>query len=251
MSALNSKKVALVTGGAVRLGRAVSLALGDSYLVAIHYNNSREQAESLSARLPGSKTFCYDLTRPGSAAGLINDVTDHYGRLDLLVNSAALFLSDSNDLAALAKMKLLNVDAPVRLIDEAAEYLAKTSGSIVNIADIAAMAPFSRYISYSKSKAALVDLTRRRALELAADSIRVNAVCPGIVLPAEREQGGKSEFSVDYKQLESKIPLGKTGTPRDITDTVLFLAASRFITGQIISVDGGRLLNYSGNNIDS
>jgi len=234
--------VAIVTGGAVRVGRAVSHRLAtDGYRVAVHYKSSAAEAQSLideiTARGGVAAPYEMDLTQPGAPRRLVEGVARDFARIDLLVNSAALFVDDAASLGELARMKVLNADVPAALLDAAASHLAVTRGSIVNVADVAGVVPFVGYKAYSATKKHVLSLTARKALELAEIGVRVNAVCPGAVKFPEWYQ---EPLKV---RVIAGIPLGRPGTPEDLADAVAYLAGARFVTGQILSVDGGRLLS--------
>jgi pteridine reductase len=237
-----SAPVALVTGGAVRVGRAICLALaGDGYRIAVHYNSSERQAEALAAELEphgdGHELLKSDLTRPGAAARLVEGAISRYDRLDLLVNNAALFFDDQASIGDLARMKVLNFDAAAALIDAAAPELVRSRGSVISIADVAAYQELSKHKAYSRTKAALLDLTHRKALALAGLGVRVNAVCPGTVLFPD------SYAEPQRQRIVGQIPLGRAGTPEDVAQAVVYLARAGFVTGQVIAVDGGRILH--------
>lgn len=233
--------VAIVTGGAVRVGRAICLALArDGYRIAVHYNSSRDDAEHLGAELesigPGHALLQRDLTRPGAGARMVEEAIAQLGRLDLLVNNAALFFDDEASINDLARMKVLNFDAVAALIDAVAPELVHNRGSVITIADVAAYQEMSRHKAYSRTKAALLELTHRKALALAPHGVRVNAVCPGTVLFPESYGDERRERIVE------RIPLGRAGTPEDVAGAVVYLAGAGFVTGQVIAVDGGRIL---------
>lgn len=234
--------VALVTGGAVRVGRAICLALArDGFRVAVHYNSSEREAEELAQELerhgPGHGLLRSDLTRPGAAAKLVESAIARFDRLDVLVNNAALFFDDQGSINDLARMKVLNYDAAASLIDAAAPELVRSRGSVVSIADVAAYQELSRHKAYSRTKAALLDLTHRKALALAGLGVRVNAVCPGTVLFPESYEPPRR------RRIVEQIPLGRAGTPDDVAQAVVYLARAGFVTGQVIAVDGGRILH--------
>jgi pteridine reductase len=236
----NDLPVALVTGGAVRVGRSICERLaGDSFRMAIHYNGSRQAADDLVGKLAdvGSKadSFCIDLTRPGATNKLVEKVIETTGRIDLLVNNAAVFVSDDGKMTDLAMMKVLNMDVPAKLVEIVTPYLIETGGSVVNIADLAGFVEFPRFKAYSLTKKNLLSLTFRKALELAAHGVRVNAVCPGTVLFPKWYSPEKRQEVIDG------IPMGREGTPQDIAGAVAYLSTAQFVTGQTLSVDGGRL----------
>ncbi len=232
---------ALVTGGAVRVGQAITRALAQAgFGVAVHYCRSHGPSEQLSDELSASgiqNTFIQaDLTRPGAPIQMVEQVMETMGQLDLLVNNAAVLVNDTGSMVDLARMKLLNVDAPAACIKAAMPYLERSSGSVVNIADTAGITPFEQHKAYSRTQAALIELTEKNALESAQSGVRVNAVCPGTVLPP-------SDYGPDrVARLAAAIPMGSIGRPEDVADAVLYLACARFVTGQILLVDGGHVL---------
>lgn len=231
-------RVALITGGATRVGRCLTLAFAQRGIrTAIHYHSSRAEAQELSKRLdemglehgliPG------DLTELGTPAAIVTQTVSLFGRLDILVNNAAILIPDDGETLALAKMKTLNIDAIRRCIEAASDLLQESAGSIVNIADVAGITPFPRHRAYSSTQSALIDLTRKTALELAPHNVRVNAICPGTVLPP-------AHYSKEaVAKLVSQIPLGRIGTPEDVAEAALYLANAAYVTGQILAVDGG------------
>ena len=240
-SAGAGRRVAIVTGGAVRVGRAITLRLArDGYRVVVHHFGSEAAARAVMAEIEAAggsaEAVRLDLTAPGAPGRLVEEVARRAGRLDLLVNSAALFVADDAPLGDLARMKVLNADAPAALLDAAAPHLEATRGAVVSIADVAGFVPFRGRRAYSATKKSVLALTARRALELAPRGVRVNAVCPGAVLfpdwyPAELKA-----------RVLAGVPLGRMGAPGDVADAVAYLAGAAFVTGQVLSVDGGRLL---------
>lgn len=242
MIALRSEQpVALVTGGAVRVGRSITEALAAAgYAVLVHHNASVAAADGLAGELRslGHVAVCLraDLTRPGAAVRLLQEALAVAGRLDLLVNNAALLVADDGDLIDLARMKVLNYDAASALIDAAMPHLLGTRGSIVNVADVAGIRAYGGHKAYSRTKTALLALTFRKALEFAPRGVRCNAVCPGTVLPAAHLDARQRERMIEG------VPLGRFGDPADVAQAVLFLAGAPYVTGQALAVDGGQLL---------
>jgi pteridine reductase len=247
MNEAGIQRVALVTGGAVRLGRAISLAMAEAgYDLVVHYHSSEDPARELAALVEGMGRSCAlvqaDLSHPDAAGAVIRAVRERHGRLDLLVNSAAGFDAHpllEADAGLWDGVMALNVRAPHLLVREAAPLLAAVRGSVVNLTDLSAFQPWAEYPVHAVSKAALAHLTRVQARALAPD-VRVNAVAPGAVLPPE-------DYPADRVQmLRDRTPLKSLGTPEDVARAVLFLSGSPFITGQILAVDGGRLLGPAG-----
>jgi pteridine reductase len=242
--ASSNRKVALVTGGAVRVGRALSLGLAEAgYDVAVHYHSSSTAAREVVRRIEemGRRGVLVegDMADPAGTQAIAATVREHCGRLDLLVNSAASFQhADLLDVDADAWDQVMNVNlrGPFLLVRESAALLKKSQGVVVNIVDLGAFKPWTQHPHHAVSKAALLHLTKILAKVLAPD-VRVNAVAPGAVLMPE-----VSDTS-DIERERHLTPLGRLGSPEDVLRTVLFLAASPFITGEVLVVDGGRSLN--------
>jgi pteridine reductase len=237
------QRVATVTGGAVRVGRALSLGLAEAgYDLVITHHTSEAAARALCNEAEAMGRRCVvvraDLADPLAADCIVDAARDAFGRLDLLVNSAATFAARpllEVDAAAWDAVMAVNVRAPHLLVRAAAPLLAAARGSVVNIADLAAFQPWTEHPHHAVSKAALVHLTRVQAKAL-APAVRVNAVAPGSVL---RPEGWSEER---WREIATRAPLGRPGTPRDVVDAVLYLAGADFVTGQVLTVDGGRLL---------
>lgn len=236
--------VALVTGGAVRVGRAVAVALAESgYDLVVGYHASEGPAAELRAqvRRMGRRVRIAraDLSQEADAVRLAALAGETFGRLDLLVNSASTYLS--GDLLRVPAeewdlVMAVNVRAPFLLVRETADLLREARGSVVNIVDLSAFQAWPQYPHHSVSKAGLLHLTRNLALALAPEA-RANAVAPGHVLPPP----GYGEAEIEGSR--RRIPLGRIGKPKDVTKAVLYLAGAQYVTGEVIVVDGGRLSN--------
>jgi pteridine reductase len=235
-------KVAIVTGAAVRLGQALALALAEQEVrVAVHYSASAVSARNVVDRITsaGHEALVVqeDFSRPGHYAEVIDRVADHFGRMDILVNSAAIF--ESGTLASTTeenwdKHLTINLKAPFFLSQAFARKIEQR-GHIINIADWRATRPDINHIAYSIAKAGLVSMTQTLALAL-APNIQVNAIAPGAILPPP----GKGQ---EYLQsLAQTIPAQRVGSLDEITNALLFLLHSDFVTGDLIFVTGGQHL---------
>lgn len=238
--------LALVTGGAHRLGKAFALALArNGYAVLLQFHNSASEAEATAdeIRSLGVPAFVSqaDLTQQAQLDSLIShldsigdDTQNRLLPLKVLVNSAALMPhTDARTLTALEwdATFALNLRAPF-LLSQAAARRMTGGGLIVNVTDVGAQKAWSRFPAYTVSKAALESLTRVLARSL-APSIRVNAIAPGLVLPSA---GLTSE---EWYRLTAKAPLKRPATPEELGAALEFLLKNEYITGQTITVDGG------------
>ena len=246
MGAELEDKVALVTGGAARIGAQISRTLANAgAIVAIHCHRSLAAAEDLVEEIEasGGEAFVVrgDLSEDEDRVALIESVIDRAGRLDILVNNASIFEKiplDEMTSDAAQMMWRVNAEAPLMLIQQAAPHLrfegVNQPGSVINMIDNSSgRNDWPELSHYCASKAALLSMTRSLAQELAPD-IRVNAVGPGAILFQDWESEERRSAVL------SSIPMGRQGNTEEIAETVLFLAAGpSYITGQIIDVDGG------------
>ena len=237
-------KSALVTGGARRVGAAIVRRLhAAGAAVLIHYRDSEADAAKLEAELnslrPKSAVRVKaELLAPIAPRALVAAATDAFGRLDLLVNNASSFFPVPLGAIEASHWEALigsNLRAPLFLSQAASSELARREGAIVNIVDIHAERPLKGYPLYSIAKSGLAALTRSLAVEL-APRVRVNGVAPGAIAWPEDGQFDPAERG----RIVATTPLARTGAPEDIAQAVHFLACARFVTGQIIAVDGGR-----------
>ena len=239
-----SGKVALVTGGARRLGRAFSLGLARAGAhVVINYNASADAASATLAEITDSGGSAIavqaDISRTADVQYLIAQAERVFGGLDILVNSASLFerarFAEISE-ADFDRVLAVNVRAPFFLSQAAAPLLAAgMGGTIINIVDLSAVQAWPSYAHHAVSKAALAHLTRVLARAL-APQVRVNAIAPGSVLPPPDDDGQ------DLAMGQGRQVLERAGQPDDAVSALLWLAGADFVTGQVIAVDGGRLL---------
>ena len=249
-------RVALVTGGSRRLGRAIVEALANAGCsVIIHYGKSRQAAEAVAEELRGrgAEAWCVgaDLGLESEIEEVFHTVEKKAGRLDVLVNSAATF--DKRPLMDLTsaewdRVMAVNLRAPflcLRLANSLMQVSwqhGEVPAVAINIGDLSGELPWPGYSHHGASKAGLLHLTRVAAREL-APQVRVNAVVPGPVLPPP----GSSEEAADWQSLVSRIPAARRGRPAEVGESVVFLAHNDFIVGETLHVDGGEHLLGAGN----
>jgi pteridine reductase len=237
-------RVALVTGSARRLGRSIAGALAEAgcAIVIHHHASSAEAGDAVrecQAHGVDAEAFQADLGDPSQIDRLFAQLESSFGRLDILVNNAAIFAgAPATQITPEEWNRVLNLNlrAPFFCSQHAARLMKRTgAGSIVNIADVAAFQAWPGYAHYCVSKAGLVMATRVLARALAPE-VRVNAVAPGPVLPPDDASAAERE------RLAELTALKRLGRPEDVVQAVLFLVGSSYITGETIVVDGGKLL---------
>ena len=252
-------KVALITGGAHRIGADIVHSLhAAGFSIALHYQTSQQAADELVNQLNNIRdnsaaAFACDLNSIGEIQSLAEKVQRQWNRVDLLINNASQFhptpigeiTEDSWD-----KLINSNVKGALFLSQALTPTLKKQQGCIINMIDIHAERPLKNHSVYCMAKAALAMMTKSLAKDLGPE-IRVNGIAPGAILWPEPQLEQKPEPEPERKQKESEqqaiiahSALKRLGQPQDISNTVLFLAENApYITGQIITVDGGRTLN--------
>ncbi len=238
-------KVALVTGSARRVGKAIALELARHGMhQVIHHRNSDQEAESTTREIAalGVETLIVkaDQSEPADVERMFSAIRERFGRLDVLVNSASTFEPSSILDMPFDDWKhtfSVNLDGPFLCSQQAARLMRARNGggSIVNILDLSALKPWKTYPAHSVSKTALAKLTEVMALALGPD-IRVNAIALGSILRDE------SRTPEQWESIGKRLPIGHTGDPADAAQAVVFLATQPFITGTILRVDGGDLL---------
>jgi pteridine reductase len=236
-------KVVLVTGGARRVGRAIVQALAaDGARMAVHHSESAEDAKTLVAELQRSgraapELFEADLRDPRQIQDVVETVVRRLGRLDVLINSAAVLLRQPFGTVTAEMWDAvldLNLRAYFLLAQAAAPALRAARGKIVNISDVAAFEPWPSYLPHSISKAGVEMLTRGLARILAPE-VTVNGIAPGPVLL------GDDLSDEARRRLLDTIPLQHFGTPEDVIRAIRYFLASDYVTGTTLVVDGGQL----------
>ena len=239
-----TKKIIFLTGGAKRIGKVTCDAFHqEGYNVIFHYNKSVEQAKEIQSRLNEKrKNSCFilqaDFNNAGSVKELHESISEVTDGLDVLINNASSFYptpieeATSNDWSDLLNT---NTTTPLFLTQALLPFLKKNKGSVINISDTLAPSGIKNFSLYAGAKSALEGITKSLAKELAPD-IRVNAISPGAILWPEDE-----DLTDDQKRERlKKVALGRIGKPEDISSLAIFLSTSKYITGQVIKVDGGR-----------
>jgi pteridine reductase len=236
-------QVALVTGGAVRVGRAISSALAeDGYRLVVHYNSSSGPADELVDEIRGkggeAVAIGADLADTDAVRRLASEAVAAFGGIDVLVNNASVFPAErleETDEALWDHTIAVNLKAPFFLIRHLAPTLRERRGVVINMADLAGMQPWAAYAAHGISKAGVIHLTRVAARSLAPE-VRVNGIAPGTVLPPE------SMSEEEIRQLAERAPLKKNGSPEDVVRALRYLLQAGFVTGETLVVDGGRTL---------
>jgi pteridine reductase len=242
-------KVALVTGGARRIGAQLCRTLHQAgYNIALHYLNSEDDAMALATELNNQSdgsVACFQalLGTRSASESLAKEVISHFGGVNLLVNNASIFYSTPiGGVQEKDWEKLMgsNLKGPFFLSQALTESLQQNSGSIINLIDIYGDSPLVHYSVYSITKAGLTMMTKSLARDL-APRVRVNGISPGVILWPE--SSGSEDNEEKKRGVLDKVPLGSQGSPEDIAEVMLFLAdRAPYITGQVITVDGGRSL---------
>lgn len=236
-------KTALVTGGARRVGRAITLTMARAGAnVVVNYNTSGEDARRTAAEAEAlgvqALPVAADVTDYEQVTAMVDAAADRFGSIDVLVNNASTFYPTPIGEVTEADWRDLvgsNLAAPFFLAQAAAPRLRAARGCIVNIADVYGHRPLAGHPVYSAAKAGLLMLTRALALELGPE-VRVNSISPGAVLWPEDDDPGR-------RRVIDGIALGRSGNPGDVARAALFLARDApYVTGQDLAVDGGRLL---------
>lgn len=246
-------QVAIVTGASSGIGRATAVRFGEGQAAVLAVGRDQDALDEVAADIERhggrASTLSVDVTAPTAPKRIVAAAVERFGPLTTLVNAAGIIASGTvgtTSDAEWAEMMAVNVDAPFRLMRAAAPVLAETRGSIVNVSSVTGLRAFPGVLAYCVSKAALDQLTRCAALELAPAGVRVNAVNPGVVVSNLHRRGGMGEdrYATFLEHSRTTHPLGRPGEPSEIAELIFFLASDRaaWITGETISVDGGRHL---------
>lgn len=242
----------LVTGASSGIGRATAerfLEAGAHVVLVGRRRASLQEVVAAHAQTGQAHLIVADLADEAQAEACVAQAVEQMGGLDVLVNAAGILKSGSLETTSLAlwdEMMNINLRAIFHLMKLAVPHLERSRGNIVNVSSVTGLRAFPGVLAYCVSKAALDQLTRCAALELAPKGIRVNAVNPGVVVTNLHRAGGMSEeaYAAFLERSRTTHPLGRVGQPREIAELIYFLASEQagWITGATVSIDGGRAL---------
>ena len=238
-------KSVLVTGGSRGIGRAiVELFCEKGFSVAFTYKNSENEAKSLAERT-GALAIMADSANESDVLSAVETVVSKFGKIDCLVNNAGISsFSLFTDLTLDDWNNIINVNLTGAFLysrEAARDMIRRKSGKIINITSVWGLVGASCEVHYSVTKAALIGLTKALAKELGPSGITVNAVAPGVIETEMNKRLGEEVM----QELAEETPLMRNGTPREVAESVLFLASdsSDYITGQVINISGGFVIN--------
>jgi NAD(P)-dependent dehydrogenase (short-subunit alcohol dehydrogenase family) len=243
----------IVTGASSGIGRAVALRFGRTGASVLAVGRDRSALDAVADEIAAAGgrgvAFVADVTGADAPDRIVAAAVERLGGVTTLVNAAGIIGSGSVETTTDAQwdvMMDINVRAPFRLMRAAAAALAAAKGAVVNVSSVTGIRAFPGVLAYCVSKAAVDQLTRCAALELAPKGVRVNAVNPGVVVSNLHRRGGMTEesYAAFLARSRETHPLGRPGDPQEIADLVFFLASEQagWITGETISIDGGRHL---------
>ena len=246
-------KVVMVTGSTSGIGQAVALSFAEAgaRVVALGRNQSAlsEVKSEIERAGADALTIATDVTNESEVRHALDEAIDKFAGLDVLVNAAGHISTgtiEDTSLTAWDAMMNVNLRAVFHLMKMATSHLIKSKGNIVNISSVTGLRSFPGVLAYCVSKAAVDQLTRCSALELAPKGVRVNAVNPGVVVTEIHKRGGmkKEDYERFLEHSKTTHPLGRVGDPKEIAELVLYLASEKaaWITGATYSIDGGRAL---------
>lgn len=250
MGKLFEGRTALITGASSGIGRATALRFAAEGAAVGLAGRDRSALEATAGEAAGTtRVIVADLTNPERCGAVIDEAVELNGRLDVLVNAAGII--GGGDLGSTTRqqwesMMRINLDAVFWLMQVALPHLTETQGNVVNVSSVTGLRAFPGVLAYCVSKAAVDQLTRCAALELADSGVRVNAVNPGVVVSNLHRRGGMEESAYEdfLEHSRGTHPLGRVGQPEDIASAISYLASDEagWVTGVTLSLDGGRHL---------
>ena len=244
-------KVCLITGASSGIGRAAARLFAEYGATVIALGRSENELNSLRDEHPETsgtiKIRRADLLETAQIEKSVDETVQEFGQIDVLVNAAGIILNGSVENTSLDdwdQMMNINLRAVFYMMQKCVPHLEKTKGNIVNVSSVAGLRSFPNVLAYCVSKAAIDQLTRCSALELAPKNIRVNAVNPGVVVTELHKRGGMPDADYEDFLERSKTthPIGRVGEPREVAELIGYLASDKasWITGATYEIDGGR-----------
>ena len=245
------EKVVIVTGASSGIGRAAALLFANKGSTVIGVGRNEKELTALSKKVTSKngviKPHLADVTEMTQLERIVTETIANHGQIDVLVNSAGIIKNGTIETTTLDdwdKMININLRSVFALSQKAMPYLIETKGNIVNVSSVAGPRSFPNVLAYCVSKAAVDQLTRCTALELAAKGVRVNAVNPGVVITNIHKRGGMEDAAYDAFLEHSKEthPIGRVGTPEEVAELIYYLTSDKasWITGATYEIDGGR-----------
>ncbi|MEO6655577.1 MAG: glucose 1-dehydrogenase [Pyrinomonadaceae bacterium] len=246
-------KVVIVTGASSGIGRAVALIFANKGSTVVAVGRNEKELSALSKKVNSKngaiKPYLADVTEMTQLERIASETIHNHGQIDVLVNSAGVIKNGTIETTTLDdwdRMFQINLRAVFVLSQKCVPYLGATNGNIINVSSVAGTRSFPNILAYAVSKAAIDQLTRCSALELASKGIRVNAVNPGVVVTNIHKRGGMEDVAYDAFLQHSKEthPIGRVGNPQEIAELIYYLASDKasWITGATYEIDGGRAL---------
>jgi len=244
-------KVAIITGASSGIGRAAALLFAEKGTKVVAVGRNERELGTLRGEAHEKngliKINLADILETTQVDRLIIETIESFGQIDVLVNAAGIIKNGSIETTSLDdwdKMMNINLRSVFYIMQKCSAHLAKTKGNIVNVSSVTGLRAFPNVLAYCVSKAAIDQLTRCSALELAPKGVRVNAVNPGVVVTNLHKRGGmpESDYENFLEKSKNSHPLGRVGTPREVAELIYFLASENasWITGVTYEIDGGR-----------
>ena len=243
----------VVTGASSGIGRAAALSFGRGGAAVVAVGRKAAALTDVAQQIQASGGRCLtveaDVTSTGAPETIVARTVAEFGGITTLVNAAGIIANGTTENtsdAAWDEMLDINLRAPFRLMRAAAPHLITAKGSVVNVSSVTGLRAFPGVLAYCVSKAGVDQLTRCAALEMAPHGVRVNAVNPGVTISNLHRRSGMTEenYAAFLERSKTTHPLGRAGDVEEIADLIVFLASDRagWITGETISIDGGRHL---------
>ena len=244
-------KVAIVTGASSGIGRAAARLFAEGGYTAIAVGRNEKELSALSQSVKSKKgaikIHLADVTEHSQLDRIVSEAVANFGRIDVLVNSAGIIKNGSIENTTLDdwdKMMNINTRSVFVLMQKCLPYLIESKGNVVNVSSVAGTRAFPNVLAYCVSKAAIDQLTRCTALELASKGVRVNAVNPGVVVTNIHKRGGMEDeaYAAFLEHSKTTHPIGRVGTAAEVAELIYYLASDKasWITGATYEIDGGR-----------